>query len=95
MKQQDEPAFAELHRRFSVPLLNAAFQRLQDKDLCKELLQNLFVTLWLKREQFPDVQSVGGCLFTAPKNRVIEQYRPNARRAELNANRKITQNPAY
>ena len=77
--QHDESAFAELHRRFAIILVNTAYQRMQDKDLAEEIVQDMFVAIWLKRDELPVLRSVRAYLFTMLRNRVIEQYRLQTR----------------
>lgn len=82
IRQSDEAAFAELYHRFVNGLLNTAFQRLADKDLTEEVVQDLFVGLWLRREQTFIAGSVLAYLFTALRNRIIDLYRQESRRAD-------------
>lgn len=85
IRQHSEPAFAELHRRFAVQLVSAAFQRLHDKEIAEEVVQDLFVNLWIKREQVAIIGSVRAYLFTALRNRVIEQFRHQIRQTGIDA----------
>lgn len=85
IRQSHEAAFAELYHRFVSGLLNTVFQRLADKDLTEEVVQDLFVGLWLRREQTVIAGSVPAYLFTALRNRIIDYYRQEERRAEYSA----------
>lgn len=82
IRQSDETAFAEFYQRFVNGLLDKAFQRLADKDLTEEVVQDLFVGLWLRREQTFIAGSVQAYLFTSLRNRIIDYYRQESRRAE-------------
>lgn len=85
IRQSDEIAFAELYHRFSNVLLNTAYQRLADKDLTEEVVQDLFVKIWLRREQTVVTGSVQAYLFTSLKNQIIDHYRHERRRADYDA----------
>lgn len=83
LRQDDEGAFAELHRRFARLLLDVAYQRLQDQDVTEEIVQDLFVTLWLRRRELLIHGAVKAYLLTALRNRVIDHFRYLARQVEL------------
>lgn len=83
IRRGNEQAFAGLYNRYVGKLLNTAYQRVQDKDVAEEIVQELFVSLWLRREQIPALESVSGYLFTILRNRVIDHFRQQTRRAAL------------
>ena len=84
IRQHDEQAFEVLYHRYVRLLLNAAFQRLQDKDLTEEVVQDLFVSVWIKRSQLFVTGSLQAYLHKALRNKVIDYHRQQHRRAELN-----------
>lgn len=67
----DEPAFAALYNRYFGLLYMHAFQRLKDKDEAKDLVQDLFLRLWDQRESLPAETNITAYLYTAVKNRVL------------------------
>jgi RNA polymerase sigma-70 factor (family 1) len=50
IKQSHYPAFNELHRRFWHPLYTIAYKKIGDQDEVNDLLQEMFIELWEKRE---------------------------------------------
>src|ERR1700755_3091214 len=72
MRSGDRAAFAEIYERFKGPLYVHAFHRLQDREETKDLLQQLFATLWEQRAQMAITGQLSGYLFTAVRNRVIK-----------------------
>jgi RNA polymerase sigma-70 factor (ECF subfamily) len=80
MQQDDVRAFEELYRRYVGRLSNSAYKRLKDKELTEEIVQDLFVNLWIKRHQLSVRKSVAVYLHTALRNAVIDWFRQQARR---------------
>lgn len=72
IKADDRLAFAEIYERYWGPLYVHAFHRLQDREETKDLLQQLFATLWENRKQLTLTGHLSGYLFTAVRNRVLK-----------------------
>lgn len=68
----NQAAFDEIYARYKGPLYVHAFHRLQDREETKDLLQQLFTTLWAGRETLNITGHLSGYLFTAVRNRVIK-----------------------
>lgn len=71
----DPDMFRELHSRYVLQLSNQAFKILQDADLVKDLVQDAFLTLFLKKEELPADLNAGAYLSTAVKNRSLNALR--------------------
>ena len=50
LKSDDQLAFTEIYNRFYYALFTHVYNRLNDKDEAKDVVQELFSTLWCKRE---------------------------------------------
>lgn len=75
IQQNDLPAFEELYNRYWQKLFAAAYDRIRLKEPCEEIIQEIFVSLWEKR-QYLDIQvGVGPFLYKAVKYKVIDHYR--------------------
>jgi RNA polymerase sigma-70 factor (family 1) len=72
LKADDRAAFAEIYKRYKGPLYIHAFHRLQDREETKDLLQQLFATVWETRKNLTINSHLSGYLFTAVRNRVIK-----------------------
>ena len=70
LKADDETAFKEIYNRHWKLLFNAAYYRLNSKETAKELVQNLFLHVWEKRNSL-SITNLQYYLQTAIKNRVI------------------------
>lgn len=74
IKVHDNEAFEALYRKYWKNLFDFATIKTGDADAAEEIIQELFVTLWEKREtlQITNLQSY---LFTSVRNRVIDHYK--------------------
>lgn len=71
----DEPAFDTLYRRYVVRLLNTAFHKTNSRDLAQELVQEVFMELYLHRSKLEIHTSIQGYLFTILRNKIFNYYR--------------------
>lgn len=79
MQQDDSRAFEEIYSRYFLKLSNTAFKRLQDRETTEEIVQELFVNLWLKRHRLPELKNPESYLQTLLRNSVIDWFRAQAR----------------
>lgn len=77
LKNDDQNAFAEIYKHYWESLFNHAYRRLNDEELVKELIQDLFVELWQKRHTLDIHTSLGAYLQTAIKYKVFNQLKSN------------------
>lgn len=75
LKQGNHRAFRELYNRYWEPLLNTAFKRLESLEAAEDLVQDLFVNLYLKRDTLWITTTMEGYLKTALKHKVLNAYR--------------------
>lgn len=73
--EDDSLAFGELHRRYAARLYALAYRKLGDRATAEDLVQDLFVSFWLKRETIQIEKNMDAYLFTALRNRIISQLR--------------------
>jgi len=72
LKQDDENAFKEIYRRYWQKLLSAASKRLYSEE-SKEIVQDVFTSLWLKREQ-NQIENLQAYLLTSVRYQVYMLY---------------------
>lgn len=82
IKRDNHHAFEELYSRYFYRILNDAFKRLHDRDQSEELVQELFVNIWLKRHQIMVAKTFDAYIHTSLRNSVISFYRKNNKVAE-------------
>ena len=93
MRSSDEDAFTELYQRYWRPLYSSALRRMSEDD-ARDIIQELFVSLWGRREHLPDDVKVAEYLYTALRYRVINYLQASQVRLKY-ANSVLTeQDPA-
>ncbi|MCJ8209023.1 RNA polymerase sigma-70 factor [Mucilaginibacter sp. RS28] len=80
LRSDDQTAFNILYNKYSAKLYYAAYQLFKDQAICEDLVQELFIDLWVKRHQLK-INSLEWYLKVAIKNRVLMYLR--TKRAEL------------
>lgn len=74
LRSHDRVAFELLYRRYWQNLYDFAFLKTHDTNTAEEIVQDLFVTIWEKRESL-QIKNLRNYLFTAVRNRVIDHYK--------------------
>lgn len=72
LKLDDRAAFAEIYNRYKGPLYIHAFNKLRDKEEVRDVLQQLFSVLWIKREEISLKTNLAGYLYAAIRNRIFK-----------------------
>lgn len=75
LKQGNEGAFAEIYERYSMKIFYQVYHVLQDEEEAKDLVQDLFITLWRKPERLHVDVNLGGYLYISARNRVFKVIR--------------------
>jgi len=70
LKEGNSAAFDAIYEKYWQQLYAAAFKRLQDPDQAKDTIQDIFLQLWLKREE-SNIDNLPAYLFSSVKNRVF------------------------
>jgi RNA polymerase sigma-70 factor (family 1) len=76
IKQDDEQAFKALYDRHWYNIYVIALQKLQRKDIAEELAQDLFLTIWNKRQTL-QISNFKAFIISSIKNAVIDYIRKN------------------
>jgi len=71
LKEGDKPAYTEIYNRYKTLLQSHGYRKLGDPEEVKDILQELFATLWTKREEIPVTTNLSGYLYTAMRNKVF------------------------
>ena len=72
LRQGDERAFTELYNRYWNKLTAIAYNLMRDKSAAKEIVQDLFVGIWNRREQI-EINNLSGYLATATRLRFLSK----------------------
>lgn len=72
LKKNDDRAYNEIYQRYKWVLFLHALKRIRNREEAKDIVQELFITLWDKRREMEIKGHLSGYLFTAIRNRVIK-----------------------
>ncbi|WP_117883765.1 RNA polymerase sigma factor [Aureibaculum luteum] len=83
LKQGDEKAYSHLIEKFHKKLFIYAFSLTNNKPLAKDVLQNVFLNVWIFRDKLDSKLSIKNFLYTATYNEFIRQYWKNQSTKDL------------
>lgn len=72
VKQSETDAFTAIYDRYWASMYNAAWKRLQDEEGCKDVVQNIFIDLWKRREEL-EIDNLSAFLHTAVRFQVYKK----------------------
>jgi RNA polymerase sigma-70 factor (ECF subfamily) len=81
--QGDEPAFRKVFEAYRKPLYAYIIYLIKSEVLADEIIQDVFLRVWLNRSMLPGVRSFRAWLFTIAKNRIIDVIKLRAKEALL------------
>lgn len=71
LKNGKRSAFEEIFNRYWSSLFDAAYKRLKNKGQCKDILQDVFADLWIRREKI-QIENLSAYLHTAIRFQVFK-----------------------
>jgi RNA polymerase sigma-70 factor (family 1) len=83
LTNHDHRSFHELYDRFSVHLYANILRMVRDRDLAQEILQDVFVKVWEKRNLIDPEKPFASYLFQIAKNLVYDHFRKLALNKKL------------
>jgi RNA polymerase sigma factor (sigma-70 family) len=87
LRKGNDLAFSTLYERFSNLLFNYGMHFCYNRELVKDCIQELFTTIWNKRESLSDIDSVKYYLFKSFRNLLIHHINKHRKHfIELNEN---------
>jgi len=78
LQNGDEKALGALMKLFYAPMYNYAFKFSQDEQLVKDCIQEVFISLWQRRDSATAISSPKYYLLRAVKNKVVKAIGKNA-----------------
>ncbi|HVW58949.1 MAG TPA: RNA polymerase sigma-70 factor [Puia sp.] len=92
VRNDDETAFTNLYDRYWDKLLSIAYKHSKDRSTAKEIVQELFISLWNRRGTL-QIENPGSYLATAVKFSVFKMYyREHERTDKLRSNLSFDEN---
>lgn len=77
MRLGDKAAFSEIYQRYWPLLFRHARKLLQSEEAAKDVVQDVFVSLWLAVTEFDEHSSVSAYLYAITRNNVLNRIRHN------------------
>ncbi len=75
LKENDVKAFDHLYARYFGKLYNHAYEKLHDRFLAQEVVQDLFVSFWQNRNKLEVHTSLASYFFVAIRYLIINQFK--------------------
>lgn len=75
LKENGEEAMIFLYKKYWKSLYISAFKVLKDKDICEDIVQELFIKIWNKREELNITSSLQNYLLAAVRYEVYRKIR--------------------
>lgn len=95
LQQGSEAAFDRLYHLYSNRIFGNIKKMVQDQDIARELLQDVFVKIWEKRRTIDAQQSFRSYLFTISRNLVYDYFRNESLERKLQAYLSANREEAY
>lgn len=73
----DKRAFEVIYDRFADRLYWYVYSRTRVKEICEEIVQEIFVSLWVKRESLEITNTLDSYLYGAAKHKILSYIRTN------------------
>jgi len=77
LKEGDKRAYTEIYHRYKFILHNHAWNKLRNKEEAQDILQEVFVGLWAKRDTLKIDTNLSGYLYSAVRNRILDYFSHN------------------
>lgn len=71
----DTAAFTEIYAAYAEKLVTWTYNILRDRDTCRDIVHDIFLSLWLKRDSLVITSSLQAYLYTAARYQVFQVIR--------------------
>jgi len=82
-KKGDEAAFGQLFKKYWDDLFRIAYRRLQSAEDAKDMVQDVFLSLWSNIDHISVEDSLGAYLYTALRNKIFNHLGKNNNRLSI------------
>ncbi len=69
------PAFEQLFDQYWDPIYQVAFTLTKSRETARDMVQEIFIKVWLKREELPQKDSFRNFLFIVARNHILDELR--------------------
>ncbi|WP_461531948.1 RNA polymerase sigma factor [Sinomicrobium sp.] len=77
LKADDKNALVKLYDAFWKPLFISSYNLLKDKEICEEIIQDVFIDLWNNRRELEIRVSLKSYLYACVRYKVFAEFRKN------------------
>lgn len=81
--QGDEAAFAELYNHYKTPALRFTFSLLKDEEEAENMVQDVFIKIWVRRAQIKPDYNFNSYLFTCLRNMAFDHFKKLEKNEQL------------
>ena len=82
LREGDTAAFDEIYNHYWEKTLNYAYNLTKQEDIARDITQEIFVSLWVRKEAIDVQNSLVGYLFSAVRNQVVKHIRTSNHKEE-------------
>lgn len=72
LKNDDRGAYASIYKRYWTVMYMHALKMVRDEDDARDIVQEVFTSLWIKRQSINLDTNLAGFLFVSTKNKVLD-----------------------
>ena len=83
LKEGNQLAFSIVYKTYAAQTFSLAFKYLLNKELAEDAVQNLFLKLWLKKEEIDETKPINRYLFTMLNNDLLNTLRDSKKKIYL------------
>ncbi|WP_411273010.1 RNA polymerase sigma-70 factor [Daejeonella sp.] len=83
LREGDDLALKLIYKKYWTQLYTSAYNILHDQHACEDIIQDLFINLWNKREQIEIKASLKSYLFASVRYEVFRQVRHGSVREDI------------
>jgi RNA polymerase sigma-70 factor (family 1) len=74
LRDSDHAAYGEIFRRYFYLIFTHAYRKLGDEERAKDVVQDVFATLWFNRESNLPVSNLAGYLYAGVRNKIFDLF---------------------
>jgi RNA polymerase sigma-70 factor (ECF subfamily) len=74
LSEGDHAAYTEIFHRYFRLIYTHAFKKLEDEEQAKDIVQEVFASLWFKRETAINIKDLAAYLFSSVRNKIFDLF---------------------
>jgi len=74
LKKGNHSAYTEIYSRYFYLMFIFAFKKLEDEELAKDFVQELFINLWSKKESLSETGKLSSYLYITIRSRMLDYF---------------------